>query len=221
MNTLMKILALSDRIVEANHSPQLVERYGDVDLVIGCGDLPYYYLEYIATMLPVPVLYVHGNHDKPTQTANRGTLDAPGGCISLDGRCMSIERQDNDSPLLLAGLGGSMSYNRKTPHQYTEIEMRARALKLLPSLMANRARYGRALDILVTHSPPFGIHDGEDLPHIGFKVFLSLMRTFKPRYLLHGHTHIYRLNTVSTTNYEHTKVTNVYPSTLIEWNGGR
>jgi Icc-related predicted phosphoesterase len=217
----MKILALSDRAIEANHSPQLVERYGDVDLVIGCGDLPYYYLEYIATMLPVSVMYVHGNHDKPSQAANGKTIDAPGGCISLEGRCVGIDRPDSDSPLLLAGLGGSMSYNRKTTHQYTELEMRTRALKLLPQLMANRARHGRALDILVTHAPPFGIHDGEDLPHVGFKVFLSLMRAFKPRYLLHGHTHIYRLNTVSTTKYEHTTVTNVYPSTLIEWNGGR
>lgn len=217
VDALMKILALSDRIVEANHSPQILERYGDVDLVIGCGDLPYYYLEYIATMLPVPVVYVHGNHDKPTQTANGHTIDAPGGCTSLEGRCVSIDRPNSRSPLLLAGLGGSMSYNQQTPHQYTEIEMRGRALTLLPSLMANRARYGRHLDILVTHSPPFGIHDGEDLPHVGFKVFLTLMRIFKPRYLLHGHTHIYRLNTVSSTKYEHTQVTNVYPSCLIEW----
>jgi uncharacterized protein len=213
----MKILALSDRIVEANHSPQLHERHGDVDLVIGCGDLPYYYLEYITTMLAVPVVYVHGNHDTPTLTDDGCTISAPGGCTSLEERAVSIKRPDSASPLLLAGLGGSMSYNQQSLHQYSENEMRSRALALLPQLMANRARYGRYLDILVTHAPPFGIHDAEDLPHVGFKIFLTLLRAFKPRYLLHGHTHIYRQSTVSTTDYAQTRVINVYPSRVIEW----
>ena len=95
--------------------------------------------------------------------------------------------------------------------------MRSRALALLPQLMANRARYGRFLDILVSHAPPFGIHDAQDLPHVGFKVFLTLLRTFKPRFMLHGHTHIYQRNTVTTTNYAQTTVFNVYPSRIIEW----
>lgn len=213
----MKILGLSDRVIEANHSTQLQERHGDVDLVIGCGDLPYYYLEYITTTLAVPVVYVHGNHDKPALTAHGETISAPGGCISLEDRCVSIERPDGDSPLLLAGLGGSMSYSRRTTHQYSENDMRGRALILLPQMLANRARYGRYLDIFVTHAPPFGIHDAEDLPHVGFKVFLTLMRVFKPRFLLHGHTHIYRQSTISSTDYAQTTVLNVYPSRVIDW----
>jgi len=216
----MKILALSDRVIEANHSSQLQERHGDVDLVIGCGDLPYYYLEYIATTLTAPVFYVHGNHDKPALTENGCTITAPGGCTSLEERCLSVKRPNGASPLLVAGLGGSMCYNDQSPHQYSEHEMRSRALALLPQLMANRARYGRYLDILVTHSPPFGIHDAQDLPHIGFRVFLTLMRVFKPRFLLHGHSHIYRLTTVASTDYAHTRVLNVYPSRVIEWEPG-
>lgn len=213
----MKILALSDRVIEANHSSQIQERHGDVDLVIGCGDLPYYYLEYITTTLSVPVVYVQGNHDKPTITSDGRIMSAPGGCISLEERCVGIKRPDSPSPLLLAGLGGSMSYSHRSEYQYSEGEMRNRALILLPQLMANRARYGRFLDILVTHAPPFGIHDAEDLPHVGFKVFLTLLRTFKPRFMFHGHTHIYRRNTISTTEYAQTRVCNVYPSRVIEW----
>ena len=33
-------------------------------LILACGDLPYYYLEYIVGLLDVPLFYVHGNHDK-------------------------------------------------------------------------------------------------------------------------------------------------------------
>jgi len=44
-----------------------MDRFGDVELVLSCGDLPYYYLEYIVSMLNVPLLYVHGNHDAPPE----------------------------------------------------------------------------------------------------------------------------------------------------------
>ena len=35
----MKILALSDQVVEQLYSPSIKERFGDVSLVVGCGDL--------------------------------------------------------------------------------------------------------------------------------------------------------------------------------------
>jgi hypothetical protein len=36
-----RILALSDIVDGAANGPGARERFGDVDLVIGCGDLPY------------------------------------------------------------------------------------------------------------------------------------------------------------------------------------
>lgn len=209
----MKILALSDRVVEAIYSARVRNLYGDVDLVIGCGDLPYYYLEYVATLLPVPVVYVFGNHDKTQYTADGRIVHAPEGCISLEGRSVVVKG------LILAGLGGSMRYRPQAANQYTEGEMRWRILRLIPALLLNRLRYGRYLDILVTHSPPFGIHDGSDLTHRGFKSFLTFMRYFKPRYLLHGHKHVYRNNATVSSLYHETRVVNVYPKRLIEWDG--
>ncbi len=41
----MKIIALSDMVDERVYSEHLVKNYVDIDLVVGCGDLPYYYLE--------------------------------------------------------------------------------------------------------------------------------------------------------------------------------
>ncbi len=46
---------------------------------------------------------------------------------------------------------------------------------------------------------PGGIHDREDKCHWGFKAFLTFMKWFQPRYLMHGHIHLYELNEVRRT----------------------
>ena len=138
-------------------------------------------------------------------------MTEPEGCLAIDGQVRRVKG------LLIAGLGGSMRYQPGAIHQYTEGEMRARTVKLIPRLLMNKVLYGRYLDILATHSPPFGIHDGEDLPHVGFKSFLTLMRYFKPKYLLHGHKHVYRRDTITMTRYYQTRVVNVYPVRTLNW----
>jgi Icc-related predicted phosphoesterase len=207
----MKILALSDRVVDSIYSAQLKDTYGDVDLVIGCGDLPYSYLEYIVTLLPIPVLYVHGNHDKVQYAASGRVIAKPTGCIPLDGEVKRI------NGLIVAGLGGSIRYRPNAEHQYSEGQMRGRILRLAPRLLMNRLLYGRFLDILVTHSPPLGIHDGPDYPHTGFKSFLTFMRYFKPVYMLHGHKHVYRRGETTQSRFGATTVINVYPKRLLTW----
>ena len=59
----VKILAVSDEVVERLYSLCNNGHFNDVELIIGCGDLPYPYLENIVTFLNVPLLYVPGNHD--------------------------------------------------------------------------------------------------------------------------------------------------------------
>jgi hypothetical protein len=218
----MKILALSDEVVDFIYSPRIKEQYADVDLVLGCGDLPFYYLEFIVTVLNVPLFYVAGNHDKPSQYLSDGRIISRAeGCESLEGMAASARARSPDGAtgprLLLAGLGGCLRYNQEPHHQYTQGEMAGRALRLAPALMANRLRYGRYLDILVAHAPPRGIHDGADQAHTGFEAFLRFMDVFKPRFLLHGHAHLYRRDTVTVTHYKATDVINVYPYRLIEF----
>jgi hypothetical protein len=41
------------------------------------------------------------------------------------------------------------------------------------------------LDVLITHAPPEGIHDGSGA-HAGFRAFRWLIDRFPPRYLIHG-----------------------------------
>jgi Icc-related predicted phosphoesterase len=206
----VRILAVSDQVVEDIYSPRICERFRDVDMVLSCGDLPYSYLEYIVSMLNVPCFLVHGNHDHPEHTFDGRTLTAPGGWVDLDGRTLKAEG------VLLGGLEGSIRYKPYASFQYTEKEMAYKVWQLTPALLMNRVRHGRYLDIFVTHAPPLGIHDGEDWPHRGFKAFLGLMARFQPRYWLHGHKHVYGPETWRT-RYLNTEVINVYPHRVIEW----
>lgn len=210
----MKILALSDQVVDNLYSPLVKERFGDVDLVVGCGDLPNYYLDYIVSMLNVPLSLVPGNHDLPTEPATSdydpGRSGGRRGTVNIDGTVVE------ECGLLLAGLGGSIRYRPDGIHQYTQAEMTCRVLALTPRMYWNRIRRGRFLDILVTHAPPRGVHDAEDPAHVGFAAFNRFIARFHPRYLLHGHSHVYRRDAATTTQVGPTTVINVYPYRLIE-----
>lgn len=211
----MKILALSDEVVEALYRPEIKDRFGEVDLILGCGDLPFFYLEFMVTILGKPLYYVHGNHDKPSQYLSDGRIiDRAEGCESLEDQAVLIK--NNAGAVVVAGLGGSIRYN-VGPHQYSQAEMHRRLLNLSPALLANRVRYGRFLDILIAHSPPRGIHESGDFAHTGFEAFGTLMERFKPKYLLHGHSHVYRNDALTATRYKDTQVLNVYPYRLIEF----
>ncbi len=208
----MKILAVSDRVLDKLYSSQAGQLFPDVDLLVGCGDLPIYYLDFLTSALDVPLVYVRGNHDDGPQYAADGKIwsDVRGG-TDIHGKV--VERKG----LILAGLQGSMRYKPYGEYMYTEAEMRMAVAQMAPRLLWNRQRYGRALDILVTHSPPYGIHDRPDLPHTGFKVFLSFLRMFKPRYLLHGHIHVYRQDEIVDSSYGDTTILNVYPYRMIDF----
>jgi Icc-related predicted phosphoesterase len=205
----VKALFVSDKVVAHLYTPNITQRYADIDLIVGCGDLPYYYLEFLLTMLNKPLFYVHGNHDPEKEYLSDGTaITGPNGGINLHG---TIYQEEN---LLFAGLEGCIRY-RKGLFQYSQQEMWFNVFSLIPKLLINKMRYGRYLDILVTHSPPLGIHNGEDRVHTGFEAFLWLMKVFKPRYLVHGHQHIYSPTETTETDYMETKVVNIYPYKIL------
>ena len=88
---------------------------------------------------------------------------------------------------------------------------------MIPHLLLNRINYGRPLDILITHSPPFGIHDEDSQAHQGLKAINWLLRVAKPRYHLHGHTHFQRRNlSASETDLGITRIINIYPYKVLE-----
>jgi len=207
-----RILAVSDKVEPRLYGPSITKVAGDVDFIIGCGDLPYYYLEYMVSMLNKSLYYVHGNHDRPEHRSNRTIVKEPPGGENLHGRVVYAQG------LILVGLEGSHRYNSNPNYQYTQSEMRLLVQKMAPTLLMNKLFYGRYLDILVTHSPPFGIHDAADRPHIGFRALLTFMSWFKPRYLLHGHQHVYRNTDITRSHFAQTEIINVYPWQLLDLN---
>ncbi len=199
----LKVLSLSDKQVDSIYSSQVKKRFGDVDLILGCGDLAYYYLEFVVSMLDVPLFYVRGNHSSQVEYTMVGPKTHPHGGRDLHRRVL------NHKGLILAGVEGSLRY-RKGSFQYTQMEMWMNVLRIVPTLLKNRLLHGHYLDILVTHAPAWGIHDKPDLPHQGIKAFRWLIETFKPRYYFHGHIHIYRQDTQTVTQHGSTTVINTY-----------
>ncbi|MCZ2126321.1 MAG: metallophosphoesterase family protein [Anaerolineales bacterium] len=205
----MKILAVSDQVVERIYPLAASGHFNGVELILGCGDLPYSYLEYLVTMIHAPLFYVPGNHD-PDFNSRDSRAKAEGGA-NLD---LKLTRHPK---ALIGGFGGSVRYRPDGVNQYTQGEAYRRAFRLAAALTANRLKGGGGLDILISHSPPFGVHDDSDQAHQGLKALNWLVRFAKPRYHLHGHTHFYRNNVgQSETQVGGTKVINVYPYKVIE-----
>jgi len=69
---------------------------------------------------------------------------------------------------------------------------------------------------LITHAPPFGINDEKDLAHRGFKEFLTFMKTYKPTYLIHGHTPRQGGKEIAMNCYLSTWVINTNPYSILE-----
>jgi len=202
------MLAVSDEVDQRIYSTSLRERMSDVDLVIGCGDVPASYLEFLVDSLNRPVYYVLGNHaEELTRIGERGVPKLPEGCVDLGGKVV----RDPTYGLLMAGLPGSPRYSEREPVQYTELQLTWMILKMTPRLLWNRIRHGRFLDLLVTHAPPRDVNDAHDIAHQGFKVMRGFLKRFAPAYQLHGHIHLYDRSIPHVARFLGTEVINVYP----------
>ena len=210
----IKILALSDQVVSRIYNQNNKIVFSDIDLVISCGDLPYYYLEFIIDSLNVPLYFVHGNHDPVVEISDNGEKSAPWGATNLH-RKFKIY---ND--LIFLGFEGSIRYSNAR-YQFTQLEVWLQIIEKVPRLIWNKLIHGRALDVLVTHSPAYQIGDQSDPAHIGFKAYRWLIKTFRPAYHLHGHIHIYDNQGCAPIKFGDTTVINACPYRLVEISGGK
>ncbi|MEO7421471.1 MAG: metallophosphoesterase, partial [Ornithinibacter sp.] len=123
---MVRVLVIADE-----EAPNLLPRtLRDIapDLVLSAGDLPWHYLEYVASCVDVPVVFVPGNHDPkltPGRARRRGTYDAEDaedaeceGPRPLGAQCLDQDVVEA-AGLRIAGLGGCVRYN-SGPHQYTQ-----------------------------------------------------------------------------------------------------
>ena len=154
----MKILCVADTVAPLVYSSHIKERFSDVDLVIGAGDLPMEYLEFISSSLNKPVLFVFGNHNlKRLAYFKKGR-------VGFESHFMEVNDSENHSfgsiyldntilkvkGLLIGGLGGSIRYN-SGENQFSERQMYLKIFRMLPRLFWNRMFHGRFFDIHVAH----------------------------------------------------------------------
>lgn len=220
-----KILCIADHVDPLVYSVNARERFRDVDLVLSAGDLNMSYLGFVASTLNRPVLFVFGNHNlKHLELFRRNRTFLRDGMLedyhtaNFFGSTYVSDRIMSSKGLLIAGLGGSIRYNDGR-NQFTDLQMYLRILRLIPRLIFNRIFHGRYLDILLTHSPPQGLGDRDDACHRGFNSFKWFMRHFKPRFLLHGHVHLYDQNAVREYRFESTRIINVYDHFVLDFPG--
>ena len=195
----MKILILSD--VESKYLWDYFEKekLEGIDLILSCGDLKPQYLSFLASFTKAPVLYVRGNHDDCYE------INPPDGCICIEDSIY------NFNGLRIMGLGGSINYNNGK-NQYTQNQMKKRVKRMWFKLMRNHG-----FDILLTHAPAAGFHEGDDRAHKGFDIFSELIDKYHPKFFIHGHVHKdYSRNFVRQDQIGDTTVINGYERFTLE-----
>ncbi|WP_147614590.1 metallophosphoesterase [Treponema pectinovorum] len=241
----MKILCVSDQIDPLVYSSLAKERFSDCVAVLSAGDLPSDYIDFIVSTLNKPTFFIFGNHNlsefgyyhtlkkrnkgpHPTIQPGSNPLDMNGsfggiyvGFKNIRYKKLMITDPDTGKrrPLLISGISGSKKYNNGL-NQYSEFQMKIALIKMIPGLLYNKMRYGKYLDIFLTHASPRHIHDKEDACHQGFECFNSFIKRFSPSYLIHGHIHLYdaneqRITAVKNRADKETLVINAYSHIIL------
>ena len=191
----MKILCVSDHIDPLVYTNSIKNRFSGVDLILSAGDLPADYLNFIASGLNKPLLFVFGNR-YADKTAKKAVQDS--------GLTHAGSKIIREGELIVAGFGGSV-HNGREPNRYTEFQLYLNILKLTPKMIYYRLFHGRFADILLTHAPP-----GE------VKAFLFFIKVFKPKYMVHGHIHLYDISETRCTRKMETEVINAFNHYVID-----
>lgn len=168
----LRILAVSDfesKFIWDYFDPKV---FKGVDVIISCGDLKAFYLSYLVTMIPAPLYYVCGNHDKSFHK------DPPQGCEYIDGKVIEYKGYR------IGGLDGSRG-NNPDAFLYTEAQMAKKVKKFEAEIKKKKG-----IDIFVTHSPCLGVGDAADEAHRGYQAFIDFNEQYKPKLHLFGHLHL-------------------------------
>lgn len=196
----MKILCVADVVIkELLDSSEGSPAVDDIDLILGCGDLPPEYLSSLRHKYDVPLYYILGNHDIRFDT------QPPVGCLHIDRKIVTAGK------IKIAGFSGSRWYNGNS-NQYTEKQMGRHIGKMRFSLWRNGG-----VDLVVTHAPPRFIHDAEDPCHKGFRAFRKFIDKYQPSYFVHGHIHaLFNNDSERLTSLNTTSIINSYGYYVLE-----
>ncbi len=230
----MRLLCVSDQIDPLVYSSTVKERFNDVDAVFCAGDLSMEYVDFIVDSLSKPTFFVFGNHDlkeykyykkRPIAenpfTFQKYEMEHAHGADYVSNKHIRFKKLPIDTtkgktPLLICGVTGSIKYNNGQA-QFTDKQMKKQLLALVPGLLWNKIRYGRYCDIFLTHASPRHIHDKEDPCHKGFDCFNWFIKKFSPSLMIHGHIHLYDLQTTRCTVSGKTTIVNAYSHIVLDF----
>ena len=185
----MKILAIADRPPKESIF-KLVERYS-IDLICTLGDLDNSDIWELEKIKDIPKIGVYGNHCSGNYFDSLGIKNLHLDTFAYKG-------------LTFGGFEGSIRY-KESP--YAKMYSQEEAEKLLKDFPF--------VDVILAHSPPFGINDEPDSSsHQGLKALREYIENKKPRYFLHGHT--YPTTEDLVTKYKDTNIIYIYEDKIFE-----
>lgn len=230
----MKILCVSDFVDPLIYNQNVKEIFPDIDIILCAGDLPMDYIDFIVSVFNKPTFFIFGNHnlkefsfyhksskDFTNHTTSEQIMSHGHGATYLgfktfsDRRITYVDKNGIRTPLLIGGASGSNKYNNGL-NQYTNSQMKFKLICMIPKLLINKIRYGRYLDIFLTHATPRHVHDHEDPCHIGYECYNWFIKKFKPAFMVHGHIHLYDLREQRISEYCNTTVVNAYSHCIID-----
>lgn len=159
----MNVLAVADRNPHINYDE--VIRDNRIELVITLGDLTREDLLPLQQITHIPKIGVYGNHDSGTYMDELGIWDMHLKIWEFGG-------------LKFGGFQGCVRYKADpTAIMCTQEEANA-MMQIMP-----------AVDVFMSHCPPRGINDEDEIAHQGFDALRTYIDTYQPAVLLHGHTY--------------------------------
>ena len=162
----MKIKAL----VIADKKPEwwiksILDINPDIDIIITLWDLEFYDISYLMDITKIPKIWVYWNH------CDWLYMDQ----LWINNLHLKIF---SFKWIKFWWFEWSIKYKES---RYSKMYTQEEAYWLLKNF--------EKVDILITHNPPFWIHDETDISHIWFKALLDYIENNKPKYLLHWHTY--------------------------------
>lgn len=160
---IMRVLVIADRRPKIDIAE--VVRTENIELIMTLGDLTREDILPLQYITHIPKIGVYGNHDSGTYMDDLGIWD------------MHLKLRDFQG-LRFGGFQGCVRY-KDNPHAIMCTQQEA------VQLMAGFPK----VDVFLTHCPPRGINDEEEVAHQGFDALRSYIDQHQPQILLHGHTY--------------------------------
>jgi uncharacterized protein len=187
----MKIIAVSDTGIKPGFKQRVIDN--NIDLIICCGDFSIWGIKQVGEVDWIPKIGVYGNH------CTRGYME------ELEIIDLHLKKFELEG-LTFSGFEGSVRYkDSEFAPMFTQAEAHE-LVKILP-----------VADVIISHCPPKGINDQEDLPHTGFEALLDYLNTNSPMAWFHGHTHPEDLSN-TMTQYQNTKIYFTDPEIIVDTN---